>query len=59
MEPTCEDATPELSESLRSLADSDILWARLVGKFLKRLHIPLLKDASDEIPQSRGQAPRP
>ena len=51
MEPVCEDATPELSQSLRSLADSDMLWARLVSKFLKRLPIPVLLDGSDEIPE--------
>ena len=51
MEHPDEDVTPELSESLQSLADSDILWARLSGKFLKRLHIPVLTDQSDEIPE--------
>jgi hypothetical protein len=51
MEPASEDATPELSESLRNLGDSDILWAGLVGKFLKRLHIPILTDETDEIPR--------
>ncbi len=52
MEPDQEDDTSELSESLRTLAGSDLLWARLAGKFLKRLHIPRLKEAPDEIPQS-------
>jgi len=56
MEPTCEDATPELSESLRKLSDSDIVWARLVGKFLNRLQTPILKDGSDEIPPAQGDA---
>ena len=52
MEHPGEDATPELSQSLRSLAESDVLWARLIGKFLKRLHIPPLTDQSDEIHQA-------
>ena len=51
MEPECEDGTPELSESLRKLGDSNILWARLISKVLKRLHIPIPADAGDEIPQ--------
>lgn len=37
MEPPCEDTTRELSQSLISLANSDVLWARLIGKFRKRL----------------------
>jgi hypothetical protein len=49
MEPPGEDATRELSESLRSLADSDVLWARLIGQFLKRLHFPTPTDRPDEI----------
>jgi hypothetical protein len=54
MEPPAEDATPELSESLQSLADSDILWSRLTGKFLKRLHTPTLAGESDEIQHPQG-----
>jgi hypothetical protein len=54
MEPTGEDATSELLESLRKLSDSEILWARLVGKFLGRQPIPILKDGSDEIPLAEG-----
>jgi hypothetical protein len=48
MKPPNEDATLELSESLRRLADSDVLWARLIGKSLRRLYIPTRRDQSDE-----------
>lgn len=39
MKPPANDATSELSESLRRLAESDVLWARLIGKF-KPLYFP-------------------
>lgn len=48
MKPPGENTTLELSESLRRLADSDVLWARLIGKFLRRLPIPTQTDRSDE-----------
>jgi hypothetical protein len=51
MELPANDTTPELSESLRRLAESDVLWARLIGKFLKPLRIPTQNDRPNELRQ--------
>jgi hypothetical protein len=45
---------PELSESFRKLADSGVVWARLVGTFHKLIHIPPMPDERREI--QHGQA---
>ena len=51
METSEEDTTPELSESLRNLGHSDLLWTRLVRKFPALLRIVPETDEADHIPQ--------
>lgn len=52
MEPPGENKTRELSESMNGLAASEARWARLIGKFLKRLDIPPHSNEPDDIQQA-------
>jgi len=56
MEGPCEDTMPELSESLRTLAESGVAWARLIGKFYKPPVIPPTSQEQGESQQGHTTA---